>query len=141
MKKKIHKLAVDFQPGFRVLGISSHQNDYRLSWALNSALGLNLSKISNLKIEDEKTTEIQEFSVFSYEDESGINKYDLISNRCHDGFLLAEYKNVDFLMLIHGDMVSSEIETLLKKIKNIEIITMVFELSKLSSRSKQKLIF
>ena len=141
MKKKIHKLTVDFHPEFQVLGISSHQNDYRLSWAINSALGLNFSKTSNLKIKNDKTGETQEFSVFTYDDENGINKYNLVSNRCQNGFLLTEYKNVDFLMLIHGDLISYEFENFFQKLKNIEIITMVFELSKLSVRSKQKLIF
>ena len=34
--KKVHKLKIDTQFPFQIIGISSHENDYRLIWAVNT---------------------------------------------------------------------------------------------------------
>ena len=38
------KLDMDPDPEVTLIGISSHVNDYRLCWALNRALGINLTR-------------------------------------------------------------------------------------------------
>lgn len=140
-KKKIHKLSVNLHSDFHIIGISSHENDYRLSWAINSQLNFSLSKSLNLEIFNDKKSEMQEFSVFTYNDENDLFRYDLISNRCHDGFLLPEYKNIDFFMLIHGELEDYEFNLLLGKLKHVEIVTLAFPLQDLPAKSKEKLLF
>ena len=141
MKKKTHKLSVDIHSEFHVWGISSHENDYRLSWAINTNLNLNLSKSSNLEIVNTKTQEIQEFNVFMYNDEDSQCRYDLVSNRCHDGFLLPEYKNVDYFLIINGEIAEYELKIMFSRLKQIEIITLAFPISDLTSKSLGKLHF
>ncbi len=141
MKKKFHKLSVQINPDFYIIGISSHENDYRLSWAINSQLQFKLSKTSDLNITSDKTGDINTFAVFSFTDENGLFRYDLISNRCHDGFLLPEYKNVDYFFLIHGEATQQETENLLIRLKQVEIITLAFSIDGLSSKSMEKLLF
>jgi len=47
MKKRLHKLAVEPDYRFFLIGISSHENDYHLCWAINQKLNLNLQKRAN----------------------------------------------------------------------------------------------
>lgn len=113
---------------FKLLGISSHENDYRLSWALNSKLGLKFSKTDNLNVPTVRNTESRSFSVFQSVDEDRLLKMNLISNRCPDGFLIREMKNIDFLLQIFGEISKSEIERVIIKLKAIEFVSMVFEI-------------
>lgn len=121
------------------MGISSHENDYRLSWAINNQLGFEFSQIPNLKIYNDKISEDQDFSMFSYNDESKFIKYYLISNTCENGFLLPEYKNIDFLLLVYGEVSDNDLELLVNKLKNIEIINLAFQVSDLPARIMEKL--
>ncbi|MBN2613806.1 MAG: IPExxxVDY family protein [Bacteroidales bacterium] len=141
MKKKIHKLSVELRSRLYIAGISSHENDYRLSWAINNKLGYNLSKSDNLSLTNNKTGEIQQFSVFEFTNEDDECKYHLVSNRCDNGFLLAEYKNVDFFLLIQGEMAPYEFDLIVTNLKQIEIITLAFMISDLSTKSLEKLHF
>ena len=45
-----HLLEEEYEYDFKLLGICCHEKDYRLCWAVNSTLDLNLSK-SNKGIE------------------------------------------------------------------------------------------
>lgn len=47
-KKKIHKLKFELENDSYLIGIASHENDYRLSWALNKNLDLKLVKVDDL---------------------------------------------------------------------------------------------
>ena len=53
-KKKIHKLAFDFESDFKLIGIASHENDYRLSWAINKSLNIDFIKADDLLIHHPK---------------------------------------------------------------------------------------
>ncbi len=141
MKKKLHTLNVSASPELFIIGISSHENDYRLSWAINSQLGFRLSRSSNLELFNEKIQEKQIFSVFSHIEEEYELKYYLISNTGENGFLLPEYRNVDFLFLIQGEISENELDKLIKQLKIIEIVNLVFQISNLPAKSLEKLVF
>jgi hypothetical protein len=141
VKKKVHRLNVDSGPEFYLVGISSHENDYRLSWAVNNHMGFNFSRTANLEIYNDKIQMNQVFSVFSHIEEENEMKYYLISNTGQNGFLLPEYSNVDFLFLIHGEISENELDNIILQLKKIEIINLAFQISDLSSKSMQKLVF
>ncbi|MBN2520972.1 MAG: IPExxxVDY family protein [Bacteroidales bacterium] len=143
MKKRTHKL--DYQPEFEfdLIGISSHENDYRISWAFNKEMKLIFVKTNDLEIESTNKDEIQKFSKFTCLDEDSLNTYHLISNRCDNGFLLDEFKNLDYFLLVLGEYDNYFIDDLIKKIKSIDLITIAFriDLNNIKNKSKLKLIF
>jgi len=141
VKKKLHTLNVGFKPEFCIIGISSHENDYRLSWAINNHLGFKFSRTGNLELYNDKIQEKQIFSVYSHIEEEYEMKYYLVANTGQNGFLLSEYRNVDFLFLIQGEITEYELNKLLTQLKKIEIINLAFQISNLSSKSMEKLIF
>lgn len=139
--KKTHKLQSDPEYNFQLLGISSHENDYRLSWSLNEALSFKLVKTNNLEILNRKFSEKQEFSLYTFEDEETLVKYNLLSNRCDNGFLLEEMKNIDFLLQIFGEISKEELQRLISDLNDIDIITMCFGIDISTLKSKDKLVY
>jgi hypothetical protein len=141
VKKKLHKLNVNARPEIYIIGISSHENDYRLCWAINNQLGYKFSRSSNLEVYNEKISENQVFSVYSFNEDEYEIKYYLVSNTSQNGFLLPEYRNVDFIFVVQGEVSQKELDGLLARLKKIEIINLAFEISGLSAKSIEKFIF
>ena len=141
MSKKVHKL--EFKPDydFSLIGISSHENDYRLSWGLNNSLNLKFIKNKDLEIIDNNYPEPQNFSQFSYDDEESMLNYKLIANRCLDGFLIGELKNIDFFIIILGEINDNSLDQIIKKIISMSMVIMAFRLDPTDLKSKQKLLF
>jgi hypothetical protein len=139
--KKLHKLVVKDEFNFLLIGISSHENDYRVTWAINQHLKMAFKHADNLQIHNPKTDDEQEFSLYRYTDHKTQLHYDLFSNRCDNGFFLEEMKNIDYILKISGDANKNFIVQLLNKLKKIDILTTAFEIDPLSLKSKKKLIF
>lgn len=140
MDKK--KIKLSFQPdfNFKLLGLGSRENDYKLSWTINKVLNTNLSKADNLGIKNPKFSDIQEFSIYSYFPEDTEEEILLISNRCQNGYLIEELKNIDYFLLFRG--LGDEIFTSKSQIiKTIDEVFAVIEINPDSLKSKQKFIF
>ncbi|KPK87587.1 MAG: hypothetical protein AMS27_02040 [Bacteroides sp. SM23_62_1] len=141
MTKKIHKLIIEDDYRFLLVGISSHENDYRLCWAINTNLGMSLKRSENLKYYHPRIEQDQEFSVYQYKDQETLLQYFLISNRCEDGFLLEEMSNIDYIMKITGDADKNLLIRLINRLKKINIITTAFEINAQTLKSRKKLLF
>jgi len=83
---------------FLLVGISSHENDYRVSWAINNNLDMTLKRSGSLEVYNPRISQNQEFSVYQYTDQDTLLHYYLISNRCDNGFLLEEMSNIDYIL-------------------------------------------
>lgn len=125
-KTKRVKLQVDTEINFKLIGISSHENDYRLVWAINNLLQMQFARTENLIIHDNRLGTEMGFSRFIYYDEDRFLTYKLISNRCPDGFLFQEIRNFDFIMQVTKEMTDTEIKAFIKKLKAVEVISASF---------------
>jgi hypothetical protein len=125
-KKKIVKLQIGETNSFTLIGISSHENDYRLVWAMNNAFSFQFTRIENLVIFNQKLSADLEFSRFIFSDEDKYLTYHLISNRCPDGFLFPEIKNLDYLLQITGELDSKHLAVILKELKKVGIVSASF---------------
>jgi hypothetical protein len=126
VKKKILKLKIEEPVHFRLIGISSHENDYRLVWAINDKLKLQFTRIENLVIHRTKTGEDLEFSRYLFNDEDRYLKLFLISNHCPDRILFPEIKNFDFLLQIVGEINEAEVKEMVKKMKTVPVVSAVY---------------
>ncbi len=124
-KKNVHKLSSESEQSYSLLGISSHENDYRISWALNQHLGFHFCKIENHSFFNPKFGEKLEFSQYVFMDDENSHTYRLISNRCDNGFLLEEYKNIDFFLLVDS-IEKSQVQQLVIQVKTIPFVSAVF---------------
>ena len=140
MPKKVHKLTEKEDYRFKLAGISSAENDYKLSWSLNQFLGINLIRIDNLEIYHKRLDDKQAFSQFEYVDEETLLQFRLISNRSVNGYLLEEMTNLDYLLQISGDIDDRWMEDLIAKMNSIDGIILAFPLDPTTLKSRKKLL-
>lgn len=140
-KKKIHKLAVDFESDFTLIGIASHENDYRLGWAINKFLEIDLKKGQDLILNHPKHKIDIHYSMYHYKDEDNDIDYHLISNKSEKGFLIPEMKNIDFILRISGFPDTSFINELLIRLKKIDLVITAFLIDDLIDRINKVFIF
>ena len=104
---------------FTIIGISSHENDYRLSWSINEQMGCAFAQGDSLV-----TASGEEFTCFVHEDDD--RRLLLISNRCDNGFLLEKHKNFDFILKFDGELSEPELSAWLRDLRKVPLVSAVF---------------
>ena len=126
MAKKIHKLSLAGADEYAFIAIASHENDYRVSWALNQSLGIQLKRENDLGLSEKKTGLEQHFSLFTVYDEQKDIAFRLISNLSENGYLIPEHKNIDFVLQLKGELDDAYVSGLANGIKAIEMVMLAF---------------
>jgi hypothetical protein len=144
------KLKIDFEFDSILIGLSSNYEDYRLCWQLNQDLNWELIRTENLpSIQPKKNFglfELQESMtghvMFSHiDDDNFIDNY-LISNFSDTGYLIPEYKQCNYFLLMRGDSANQEeVNSVLRIIQNIELVNSVFIIDFNSIKDIQALMF
>lgn len=132
----------DFFEDTRLLGIVAPVKDYQFCWQLNQIFRFNFRINNNIEIQLTKKQRNYFFRVYEYnEPNSSLTHY--LYNNQHDGeYLLPEFKHLDFLWLMKGDLVDdNSIAHMISSIKNINGIQLVTELTNEKIRNKGHLIF
>ncbi|HEY6161252.1 MAG TPA: IPExxxVDY family protein [Bacteroidia bacterium] len=136
-----HKLDIEYDYDFHLIGISSHDKDYRFCWAINNKLGYDFQRGKNIVLKERKKTEADSFSVYEYQDEEMFTDFFIIVNRSGTALLVPEHRQADYLLLVRGNMSEDEKKDLIKNIKEIPNILTAFDIDPESLKSKQNLIF
>lgn len=158
-----HTLKIEYDYDFVLIGISSHEKDYRLCWALNNVLGIDLTKTESLEIKSKKQIAPSFFSLFNYENEDEFVEYFVIANQSEnklvasktntlfvkgtkepgpaDGILIPEHKQMDYFFVIKGEVDDEKTSEVIKKIKEIDLILAAVRLDVSELKSKANLIF
>ncbi|MCK4663857.1 MAG: IPExxxVDY family protein [Bacteroidales bacterium] len=139
MKK--HKLKIKPVYEFSLICISSHENDYRFVWLLNNKLNFSFIRKDDIEIENKKFQELQKFSLFSYYDEENDIQFNIISNRCENGYFIEELNNFDYFIQIIGELTDIQIKELIKKIKDANTVNIATKIDPNSLISKNKFLF
>lgn len=138
MRKKKHILDLDQQEDaeFELIGICTHQPDYRLVWALNKELGTRFTQMqTKFIVSDKKGEFLSEHDAYAYEDEVNRSKVLLLSNRAEGKkFLIPEQQSVDFFLIFLGNGISdaSDMANRIKRVPGV-IAVFVFDSSELES--------
>lgn len=160
-----HTLEIEYDYDFVLIGISSHEKDYRFCWALNNKLKLELSKQESLEIKGKKQVTPSFFSFFAFDDQDQYTEYSVIANfsenktlalaentlfgpagkskedHSENEFLIPEHKQMNYFFVIRGEMEDDEVEALVQQIREIDIVLTAVRIDPKSLRSKQNLIF
>ena len=118
-KRNVVKLIDPTPIVFSIIGISAHENDYRLTWSINEQLKLTFVQDNSII-----TGENKEFSCFLHNDEQ--QKLQLISNRCENGFLLEKHKNIDFFLKINTDLSETKMTEWLRDLRKVPLVSAAF---------------
>ncbi|CAN5470821.1 hypothetical protein BH10BAC1_BH10BAC1_03480 [soil metagenome] len=135
-----YTLEIEYDYDFVLIGISSHEKDYRICWAINNQLGLNLTKTDALEIKDKKQEELSHFSLFSFELPDEFMEYFIIANRSEKGLLIPEQKQVDYFFIIRGEIENEKVMEMIKLIKESNLVQTAFRVDVNALKSKQNLI-
>lgn len=136
-----YALEEEYDFDFDLLGISCHEKDYRLCWALNHALSISLAKEENdIEVILKKSNRCSLHSMFTFYDNELETEYRLISNRSTLGVLIPEKSQADYLLMISENS-EMTIEEVRKKVNEIPFVLTSFVLEVESLKSKENLIF
>jgi len=146
MAKK--KLLIENDYDFFLFGISCSEKSYRLCFALNGKLSATFSKSKDMEIwgsaslgQDKNQKAQSRFPVFIFRDEEMFTDYRIIVNKSDSRFLIPEFKQADYLLMVQGGIPSSEKNNILRKIKEITFVQTAFEIDPKKIKSKENFVF
>ena len=135
------KLLVENDYEFFLFGISCPEKTYRLCFALNNKFKASFSKSKDMEVHEKNQRMESRFPVFSYRDEEMFTDYRVIVNKSESKFLIPEFKQADYLLMVQGGMPSSEKGNILKKLKEVAFVQTVFEIDPKKIKSKENFVF
>jgi len=139
-KKAKYTLSLENEFDFELIGISCHQTDYRVCWALNLELGLNMKKTEEpFMVSGKKGLVSSSHSLYEWEDEDNFAAYYLIKNKDNNKLLLPERSQLDYFLVIKGG--DYEIDDLVTRIKEIKGILTAVIIDPYDLKSNEHLIF
>lgn len=159
-----HTLKLDDDYDFVLIGISSHEKEYRICWALNNKFNFELKKIDSLEFKGKKQDTSSFFSLFKYENQEEFLEYFVLANLSENKsvepqnytlfkendkqsqsneneFLIPEYKQMNYFFVIKGEITANEVEETIRKIKEIDLVQTAVKIDIAQLKSKQNLIF
>jgi hypothetical protein len=140
-KMKKYLLNLDEDLDFDVVGISSHQLDYRLVWSINASLRLHLTKAHQpMVVYNEKKNMDLAFPVYGYQDELDRVGYYLLKNKNGLDYLVPEASNMDYFLFLTNNH-AIDVEKFISELRRIETILAVFSFDNQKHKSFQYLEF
>ncbi|MEY4573118.1 MAG: hypothetical protein RLZ10_2393 [Bacteroidota bacterium] len=140
-KIKKYTLSIDEELEFDVVGITSHQLDYRLVWSINSALGIHLSKHeTELNVFNDKKNFDVQYSYYLFKDELDRVNYYFLKNKNGIDYLIPELPSVDYFIFLTNNF-AIEIDDFVQNLRKIDTILGVFKFDNQKFKSFQYLEF
>lgn len=135
------ELEEEYEFDFFLLGISSHEKDYRICWAINNILEISLEKEDrDIEVSVKKSNRTSLHSMYTFYDDNQETIYRLIANRSNLGFLVPESPQADYFLHI-SDGYHLDFEKISTLINHIPFVLTTFKIDPESLKSKKNLIF
>tara|TARA_B100000508_G_scaffold137355_1_gene131549 strand:- start:61620 stop:62039 length:420 start_codon:yes stop_codon:yes gene_type:complete len=136
-----HTLQLEDDFNFDLIGLCSHQSDYRVCWALNEHLDLHMSKsLEPFMVSGKKGEIVSAHSFYEWFDETNAIEYFLIKNKHNSHYLIPEKSQIDYFLVIREAGII-EIDDFLTKVREISSILTAFIFDPSELKSSSKLIF
>jgi len=126
----------------RMLGIMAPMKDYQLCWQLNNLLGIDFRINNEIEIQLTKKNRNYFFAVYEYGELNTSLVHYLYNNQFDGEYLLPEFKHLDFIWLLKGDVVTEiSFQKLIESVRTIKGLQLILELTHEKLRHKEHLIF
>jgi hypothetical protein len=136
----------DLTDGFfddtRLLGIMAPIKDYQFCWHLNGIMGMDFRINNEIEIQLTKKKRHYFFAVYEFHEPGNSLEHYVYNNQFDGEYLLPEFKHLDFLWLMKGDIVTPEmLQEKTEYIRNINGVQLVVELTNEKIKNKEHLVF
>lgn len=131
----------DFFGETRLFGIVASVKNYHFCWQLNNITGYNFSLKPEKEIQLKKKNRDYFFSIYEYSEPATFITHYIYHNHYDGEYLLPEFRYVDFLWLMKGNVYDEEkCNWLLQSIRHINGVQMVAELTNEKIINKENMI-
>lgn len=142
LRLDLEELAEEFFRNTRLVGIVAPIKDYQLCWQLNQLLTVDFRNNNDLEIQLKRRKRDYYFAIFQYCESSNALVHYLYNNQFDGEYLLPEFRHLDFLYLLKGDIVADDfLHQLMDTIKKINGVQLVMELAHEKIKNKGHMIF
>jgi hypothetical protein len=136
------QLAEDFFEDTRLLGIMAPIKDYQLCWYINNLLGTDFRINHEIEIQLTRKKRNYFFGVYEFSEPTRACSHYIYNNQFDGEYLLSEFRHLDFLWLIKGDLVEeNELQQKANLLRNIKSVQLVIELAHDKIRNKENMVF
>jgi hypothetical protein len=140
-KVKKYFLSLDEELEFEVVGITSHQADFKLVWNVNNTLKLHLVKSENdLSVFNEKKDEEIPFPYYHFEDELDRVSYFLLKNKNELDYLVPEAQSIDYFLFLTNNYII-DVNDFIGQLRQVDAVLGVFAFDNQKFKSFQYLEF
>lgn len=141
-KLDVSQMADDFFEDTRLIGIVAPIRDYQLCWRLNNLMRFDFRINNDIEIQLTRKKREYFFSVYSFPEPHCSLVHYLYNNQFDGEYLLPEFRHLDFLWLLKGDVVTDEyLSAIMQQIRNMSDVQMVLALSQDMIKNKSHMIF
>lgn len=127
MAKKL-RIEARLQVNVKMIGISTALKDYRLAQYINKAVALDLHRLENLPVYQEKSLELSEHSYYRADDHLNRRRFEMVQNRSKGLNALSLTPPIDYLLIVHGRVRAAELRQWVSEIRKGQGILLVQEL-------------
>lgn len=132
----------DFFEDTRLLGITASIKNYQFCWHLNKATGFNFRLNPANEIQLRRKNRTYYFQVYDFREQNSVLTHYIYHNHFDGEYLLPEFKHMDFLWLMKGDIVNDvKCSDLINLSKTINGVQLVAELTNEKIKNKQNMVF
>ena len=138
----IGEMTDEFFSETRLLGIMTPVKNYQFCWSLNRALGYNFRLKTDVEIQLRKKSRTYFFSLYHHTEPNSFLTHYLYDNQRDGEYLIPEFKHMDYLWLMKGDLVDdSKCSGITASIKSINGVQLVTELTNEKIKHKERMMF
>jgi hypothetical protein len=135
-------LTDDFFDETRLFGIIAPVKNYQFCWQLNNVTVYDFILNPEIEIQLKKKERNYFFSIYEFAEPTSSLIHYIYHNQFDGEYLLPEFKHMDFLLLMKGNIYDEEkCNWLLQCIRRINGVQMVAELTNEKIRNKGNMIF
>jgi len=124
-RKQILKLGADTD--ISLIGISCHLKSYRLSFAMDTSLGLSFKRVDDFEIPAHNEG-VLKYPFLMYEDADLKNQFCLVQNHHPEGKLIPSLRQVDFFLMAGNPLEQALVSGIIRKIRSIPQVLAAYEI-------------
>ena len=142
LRLNVDELNEDFFEDTRLLGITAPLKSYQFCWHLNNLLGYEFRLNPEIEVHLRKKERSYFFSVYQSPEPNSFLQHYVYHNQFDGEYILPEFRHMDFLWLMKGDLVDDDkCNWIRQAINNISGVQLVVELTNEQIKNKGNMVF